>query len=438
MREIVINLNLKFRIPEKDTTFNGLLWGLRKGLTEIMSSVAKALVTGIEDAVIESITKMHPVRYVSNGHQSKPRKLKTFFGLFEYSLAQLYDKVAKKTIVPLRESGFLTKYRQYTDEALEGSIGSVIHVSYRWSKKEVERLTGCAPTVGTIHRRLQEFAEGCCRWPDMRMIPYRFLLVDGTKVKLQEGGRDIGTKEMRWAMASLDEKEPFRLIGFWVDKDWAEIKRDLERRINYEGLEILLSDGAPGIEENLLEEWMRPQRCTLHGKRDFMYVLYSEGLKKKEQGPLIDKFNSIPVFGLNRERLEELEGDDLLKVKGLAEKTKEGFKEMLDVLDANKYPKARVYVENLLEGIMTFFSWWIEKRQWIPINTNAIESAISRVKNRIKRVGRRWSERGLINWLMVSLNKVFHPEMWEKLWEQYLRVNPEFKLVSVRASYRWI
>lgn len=180
----------------------------------------------------------HPERYVLNGHQSKTRKLKTFFGFFEYPLSQLYDNVTKRTIVPLREKGFLTRYRQYTDEALEGSIGSVIHLSYRWSKRENERLVGSAPSVGTLHRRFQEFAERCCRWPEMKMVPYRFLLVDGTKVRQEECGWDMGNKEMRWAMASISEKEPFRLIGFWVDKDWAEIKRDLERRINYRGLEI--------------------------------------------------------------------------------------------------------------------------------------------------------------------------------------------------------
>lgn len=179
---------------------------------------------------------------------------------------------------------------------------------------------------------------------------------------------------------------------------------------------------------------MRPQRCILHGKRDFPYILYLEGLKKRGQEPFIEKFNSIPVFSLNRERLEELSGEDLTRVRELVEKTKDGFKEMLNVLDAERYPKARAYVENLLEGITTFFSWWIEKGQWIPINTNAIESAISRVK----RIGRRWSERGLINWLMVNLNKVFHPEMWERLWEQYLMANPEFKLISVSVNYRWV
>jgi hypothetical protein len=49
MRETIIDLSLKFKIPEKDITFNGLLWGLRKKLSEIMGVISKTLVKGIGD-----------------------------------------------------------------------------------------------------------------------------------------------------------------------------------------------------------------------------------------------------------------------------------------------------------------------------------------------------------------------------------------------------
>jgi len=38
--------------------------------------------------------------------------------------------------------------------------------------------------------------------------------------------------------------------------------------------------GGPGIEEALLAEGMQLQRCLLHGKRDFPYILYADGFKK--------------------------------------------------------------------------------------------------------------------------------------------------------------
>lgn len=77
---------------------------------------------------------------------------------------------------------------------------------------------------------------------------------------------------MRWALASLGENEPFEPVGFWRNKSWSQIKKDLKTRLNYDCLEVLFSDGGPGIEEVLLEKGMRHQRCVLHGKRDFSYV----------------------------------------------------------------------------------------------------------------------------------------------------------------------
>ena len=116
------------------------------------------------------------------------------------------------------------------------------------------------------------------------------------------------------------------------------------------------------------------------------------------------------------------------------EKTQQGFQELIGLLDPAKYPRARVYVENLSRQVAIFFFWWLNSKTPIPIDTNAIESDISRVKNRIWSVGKRWSDKGLLNWLQVTLNKIFHPEMWQKLWSQYLSLNLEFRLTSFRMN----
>ena len=162
-----------------------------------------------------------------------------------------------------------------------------------------------------------------------------------------------------------------------------------------------------GFEEAFLEEGMLHQRCVLHGKREFSYILYADGFKKAEQTRLKEKLEAIPVFHFNQAKLEQLSPEDLPKVKALIEKTEQGFQEMVDILEPEKYPKARVYIEILSRNVATFFSWWLERKTWIPLNTNAIESAFSQVKDRIWSVGQRWSDKGLLNWLQVTMNKIF-------------------------------
>lgn len=197
---------------------------------------------------------------------------------------------------------------------------------------------------------------------------------------------------MRWALASTGEKEKFELVGIWIDKSWEKIRVDLGNRLNYSKLEVLFSDGGPGVVESLLDPGMSHQRCIWHGKRDFPYILYADQLKKTQQEPLKAKLKSIPGMSLTQAGLERLSPEDFLKVEKLAEKTKQGFEELIEALPEDKYPKARAYIKNLSKDVTTFFDFWFENDVWIPLTTNAIESAFSQVKNRIWAVGRRWSE----------------------------------------------
>lgn len=83
-----------------------------------------------------------------------------------------------------------------------------------------------------------------------------------------------------------------------------------------------------------------------------------------------------------------------------------------DALDPERYPKARAYIENFSGNVLVVFDYWLEGKGWILLTTNAIKSAFSRIVNRIKRVGRRWSEDGLMNWLMLAFRKIYQPQLW--------------------------
>jgi hypothetical protein len=180
---------------------------------------------------------------------------------------------------------------------------------------------------------------------------------------------------------------------------------------------------------------MRHQRCLWHGKRDFPYILYLDKLKKPQQKELKDKLKFIPAMNLRRSDLEQLTPEDLPRVKELAQKTKQGF--LLDALPEEKYPAARTYIQNLSKSVTTFFEFWFVNKLWIPLNTNAVESGFSQVKNRIWAVGKRWGEPGLTNWLKVVVNKVFFPLNWEQLWAEYLHIDSNLQINLTEVKYQW-
>lgn len=440
MAEIIIDLKLKVNIAEDGVKVNNLLYQLRKFMTELYFGILRAIFSALEEQAIAKLKQSSPQRYVKNGRRSRGRQIRTAYGLFRYRLARVLDKQTRRTLTPLTQAIDLPRYCRHVKESAEGAIGLVCHLSYRKSVKEMERILGTQMSKSTLHRQVQEFGGNVCHWPDLKKIPYRFLMVDGTKVRLQEVDKTGHRKkvEMRWALASLEEKQKFDLVGIWIDKSWQKIRQDLNHKLNYSNLEVLFSDGGPGIEENLLDPGMRHQRCLWHGRRDFPYILYADKLKKAQQQPLKDKLKSIPALNLNQADLEQLTPKDLPKVKKLAEKTEQGFKELIEALPEDKYPKARAYIENLSRNVTTFFDIWFAKGFWIPLNTNAIESAFSQVKNRIWTIGKQWTEAGLMNWLKVVVKKVFFPASWNQLWAEYLGIDSalQFKLIEVR--YQWL
>jgi len=440
MSEITIDLRLTFRIPDNHLTINSLIYGLKESRQEINTTIITTVMKALEEDLIEKMMQHTPGRYKRNGHQQRARTLKSSLGTIRFRFAQLIDTQGneKHTRTPLMDFLAIPAYFRYLEESIEPAIGLSVHTSYRRSTSEVKRIQGTTVSHTTIHKRLQQIATINCPFGTMKETPFRFLLVDGTKVHLQgPSGKDLGKAEMRWALASLGPHSKFEPIGFWINTNWVQIYRELRQRLDYQKIEILFSDGGPGIEENLLQEGMRHQRCKLHGKRDFPYLLYADGAKKAEQTPLVEKLKAIPAMRLTKSQLETISPEDHHLIETLAEQTQKGFEELLSVLDPTKYPKARTYIGNLLEPVTTFLRWWLDRKELIPLTTNAIESAFSQVCNRIKKVGRRWSEHGLLNWLRITFYKIFKPETWSSVWLDNKQPLPLMKLLSIQTSYSW-
>jgi hypothetical protein len=219
-------------------------------------------------------------------------------------------------------------------------------------------------------------------------------------------------------------------VGFWVGKDWKTIRRDLGRRLNYGRLRVLLCDGEPGIEDHLRSARMECQRCVWHGHHDFRFLLYADEVKGKEQKEFLDLLNRNPLFHLRQADLEALKPEDEPLIRKLVTSIRRCFDTLLAALPEAHYPKTRTYLLNFSQQALVFFDYWLDHQQWIPLTMNIVESAFSRVVNRIKRIGRRWSEAGLLNWLTIATRKIFDPAMWTSLWQQYRRLHRSLTLTS--------
>ncbi|MCL0074253.1 hypothetical protein M1O50_05230, partial [Dehalococcoidia bacterium] len=204
MAEIQIDLKLTVKVPQEGMKINNLLYQLRKFMPQLFFGILQAIFSAVEEKAIAELKKASPQRYVRNGRPTSHRQIRTAYGLFRYQMARVRDKETRQTLTPLPETIGLPRYRRHMIETGEGGIGLVCHLSYRKTVKEVDRILGTDMSKSTLHRQVQVFARDRCDWPDLRKVPYRFLMVDGTKVRLQEvDQKGHGKKvEMRWALAS--------------------------------------------------------------------------------------------------------------------------------------------------------------------------------------------------------------------------------------------
>jgi hypothetical protein len=434
--EITLDLRLVIKIPSSKLTINGLVLGVKEGASQIHAAILTTLLEAVEEKVVKRYLEKDPERYRRNGHQSKARQFSCSLCDFSHRFAQLTDRKTGRSLTPLVKALSIPEQVRFLEEALEPGIGLCAHVSFRRAAGEVKRISGQGMSHTTIHRRLQQFAKAHDPFGDLKDKPFRWLLADGTKVHLQgPKAKDLGQVQMRWALASLGVGQPFEPVGFWIDTPWSGIRHQLATRLNYGKLRVLFSDGETGIAENLLSKRMRHQRCVWHGKHDFPYLLYMDGLKRPDQKRFVDQLNAIAAMRMRQTELESLQPQDRRHVQQLAEQTQQGFAQLLKALEP--YPKARTYIENLVKPVSTFLTWWLQKKEALPLTTNAIESHFSQICNRVKRIGRRWSERGLLNWLTVSFYKIFKPELWSLQWQNTPRKSVKIRLLSVEATYQW-
>ncbi len=86
-----------------------------------------------------------------------------------------------------------------------------------------------------------------------------------------------GTRMSRSPLYRLTQR--FDLIEILIDDSWKQLRQDLEGQLNNDKLEVLFSDGVPGIEENMLSSGMRCQQYVWNVTREFPYNLYADQAK---------------------------------------------------------------------------------------------------------------------------------------------------------------
>jgi len=124
-------------------------------------------------------------------------------------------------------------------------------------------------------------------------------------------------------------------------------------------------------------------------------------------------------------------------VKKILIESRRQWEELLEVFDKEVYPRAHSYLRRLGENLFTFLEYFLEKGEWVPNVSNMAENVIGRIKLRVRRIGKRWSEKGLMALFQAMARRIFEIESWSAFEERLFGAGIRPKLVALELNYHW-
>ncbi len=434
MNTIYISVVLKFSIRDFPLSLYEIFLVIHQVMNKLGKRLAEEFFKRLEKEAEQSLKERGCVR-----HSYQER---TFHGILgRITLKFLKVKYPDGKIkYALGDRVAFPSYVRYTEDAFEPGLGLLPHVSYKRSSLEVKRINGSSPGKSTLHRRLHTIASQVEVHPAEKVRGYRYLIVDGTGAKFQQSIRGKPKKvktypgELRIVYASKGIGEVFDVIGRWTNTSWEKIAHTVYQRIDEKDVSVLISDGGPGIDEAFLKPHMKHQRCSVHALRNLRALLYQDGVKKDAQQSIYSIFQNTPVFRYSKKKtMESLKAEDSALVEREIHASERHLLHLRDLLKEKGYQKTAAYVANLSQPLLTFLREWLTTGEVHPSTSNIAESRFSLIKNRISRIGRRWSEPGLKRWLDLAVYKLFPGYNWNELWKTLLPLtgNLSCEIVSI-------
>lgn len=382
--------------------------------TTLFAAVLKA----IQERARADLIGRHPGRFEDRGHQERTWELP--FGPVTFLQDKLRDKQTRKSVYLLKEAMDLPERFTWSEDTLLPGYRLSVLQSFRESNKAVKKTspTGRAPHHSTLHRRFQRFAPRLDPTPDPRQCegaePTRYQQGDGTKLKLQDHGRDAGKADLRLVVGSRGPQDKLEVLDFSVGDSWDDIAKRIRERFP-DPPEVLVSDGEEEIPAALAGPKTRHQRCLIHARRGLPFALYRDEIKKDSQPMWTEAFGEIPAMQLCQTEVNRLAQSDKASLQTLLETSEKAFAALLAKLPRSVCPNTHQYVLGLIRDGLTYLRLLLEGGPGILVSTNRTESLMSRLALRLKRIGKRWSVPGALNMLAAVLTTAVHPESYEHL-----------------------
>ena len=405
-------------VPEGASLFQALVLALWKFQGFLAGELFVKLLEAIEDRLVGEMRAREPGRYRDKGYGQRQWRLP--FGTVRYRLRKLKDRQSGAVFSPLREAVGIPDRVRWCEETLLPGYRLGVLQSFRKSVRTFAKSapTGVGPNHSTLHRRFQGFAASLNPVPDLSHKrgpkPAAHQQADGTKLKLQNAGRDAGSTDLRIVIGSRTPESKLEVLDFSLGKSWDEIAARVRSKFPRPP-RSLVHDGEEGISNALAGPNTVCQRCLVHGSRNLTFALYNDGFKKADQQWVKRDFAAITGLRLCKEELKALDPTDKHAIQELLTESEKAVERLKKKLPASTYPATRTYVLSLVDQGLNYLRHLLRGGEKLALSTNRSENIMGQLALRLKRIGRRWSLEGGLNMIAAVLTSSLHPERYDKI-----------------------
>ena len=441
-RTLRIHLVLEVTIPQHSSLFQALVLVFWRFQGLAATTLFSAVLHALQDRARADLEAAFPGRFRYKG--TRLRKWRLPFGEVAFPLCKLWDRQARRTVWPLGEVTDLPRRIRWCEEALLPGYRLAVIQSFRQGQKAVKGIApdGSAPSHSTLHRRFRGFAARLDPVPGPSHEgdpgPSAYQLADGTKLRLQDKGRNAGLADMRLVVGSRTPFGRLEVLDFSIGETWTAIAQRLRRRFPTPP-KVLVSDGEEWIPQALAGPETIHQRCLVHARRNLAFALYQDGCKKAGRGEIETAFRRIRGLQLCQAEMARLDPRNKVALRELLAASERAFAEIERMLPADAFPQTRKYVLGLIHDGLAYLRHLLNTGEKVLLSTNRLESIWSRTLLRLKKIGRRWSKEGALAMLAACLVYALQPDRHTEL-EAALRGehHPQVSLLITSLEAAWV
>lgn len=348
------------------------------------------------------------------------RRMRTSLGEIDFTWRRVRCRHCGRSVIPLREFLGLRPYQSKSSE-LEQVVAEVVsEQSYRRTSSHLDSIGRIPVPRSTAHRWVMQ--SGCDE-VSMSDETFQTLLADGTGYKRRPTAQRDNQGQLRIALGIRGDGKVVPL-GAWTESTWEQVAAAVGEGLpeGKKRAELLVSDGEPGLPQNMGPLAEQEQRCHWHMVHDLDARMRHDQAPKPERRAMQKELAGLIRVELPEQDHAPVKPEDRARLEQEVQQAHAGVDQLVRRLFQKGYEEAGRYVASARDRLFSYVRIWLEHGVANPRAASFIERTMREIARRLKRMAFGWSPAGAAKMARIIIKRFTSAAQWDAYWKQRLGI----------------